>query len=137
MADNKFLSLISETSSLTFSKSSGINLRSASSLRKMDKLQRESIEEIIRAFDKYGDKDLNKLVYILGTARHESNKSSLRFCKILGWNANRFSFLDVLHQVVFFAPSQSALNMAYIIIVSRFFDFTLNGKVFKKARNKP
>lgn len=39
---------------------------------KMDKLQRESIEEIIRAFDKYGDKDLNKLAYILGTARHES-----------------------------------------------------------------
>ena len=39
----------------------------------MDKLQRESIEEIIRAFDKYGDKDLNKLAYILGTARHESN----------------------------------------------------------------
>jgi putative chitinase len=39
---------------------------------KMDKLQRESIEEIIRAFDKYGDRDLNKLAYILGTTRHES-----------------------------------------------------------------
>lgn len=40
---------------------------------KMNEKQRESIEEIIRAFDKYGDKDLNKLAYILGTARHESN----------------------------------------------------------------
>lgn len=39
----------------------------------MDATQKESIEEIIRAFDKYGDKDLNKLAYILGTARHESN----------------------------------------------------------------
>jgi predicted chitinase len=40
---------------------------------KLDNLQKESIEEIIRAFDKYGDKDLNKLAYILGTVRHESN----------------------------------------------------------------
>ncbi|WP_052596118.1 glycoside hydrolase family 19 protein [Aureispira sp. CCB-QB1] len=40
---------------------------------KLDALQKESIEEIIRAFDKYGDKDPNKLAYILATARHESN----------------------------------------------------------------
>lgn len=39
----------------------------------LDPEQKESITLIVRAFDRYGDKDLNKLAYILATARHESN----------------------------------------------------------------
>lgn len=39
----------------------------------LDAVQQDSIKRIVRAFDQYGDKDRNKLVYILATARHESN----------------------------------------------------------------
>ncbi|BDS13045.1 glycoside hydrolase family 19 protein [Aureispira anguillae] len=39
----------------------------------LDEVQKDSIRLIVRAFDKYGDKDLNKLAYILATARYESN----------------------------------------------------------------
>lgn len=39
----------------------------------LDQVQQDSIRLIVRAFDQYGDKDLNKLAYILATARHESN----------------------------------------------------------------
>lgn len=35
--------------------------------------QKESIRLIVQSFDKYGDKDLNKLIYILATAEHESS----------------------------------------------------------------
>lgn len=39
----------------------------------LDKTQKDSIRLIVGAFDRYGDKDFNKLAYILATARHESN----------------------------------------------------------------
>lgn len=39
----------------------------------LDTVQKDSIRLIVRAFDQYGDKDFNKLAYILATARHESN----------------------------------------------------------------
>lgn len=39
---------------------------------KLNSTQKNAIEQIIRAFDRYGDKDVNKLAYILATARHES-----------------------------------------------------------------
>ena len=39
----------------------------------LNDIQKDSIRLIVRAFDRYGDKDLNKLAYILATARHESN----------------------------------------------------------------
>jgi len=39
----------------------------------LNDIQKGSIRLIVRAFDRYGDKDLNKLAYILATARHESN----------------------------------------------------------------
>lgn len=39
----------------------------------LDSIQKDSIKRIVQAFNQYGDKDLNKLVYILATARHESN----------------------------------------------------------------
>ena len=38
----------------------------------LDSVQIESIESIVKAFETYGDKDLNKLAYILATAWHES-----------------------------------------------------------------
>lgn len=37
----------------------------------LDPVQKDSIELIVRTFDSYGDKDKNKLVYILATAEHE------------------------------------------------------------------
>ena len=40
---------------------------------KLDKTQEDSIYQIVKAFQKYGDGDLNKLAYILATTRHESN----------------------------------------------------------------
>lgn len=43
----------------------------------LDLEQKESIVLIVRAFDRYGDKDFNKLAYILATARHESNFRSI------------------------------------------------------------
>lgn len=45
---------------------------------RLDQMQKDSIEEIIRAFDRYGDKDKNKLAYILATTRHESNFRPIR-----------------------------------------------------------
>lgn len=36
-------------------------------------VQKDSIRLIVKAFDRYGDKDSAKLAYILATARHESN----------------------------------------------------------------
>jgi hypothetical protein len=39
----------------------------------LDTTQKDSIRLIVRAFDRYGDKDKNKLAYILATTRHESN----------------------------------------------------------------
>lgn len=45
----------------------------ASSFGALNDIQKDSIRLIVRAFDRYGDKDLNKLAYILATARHESN----------------------------------------------------------------
>lgn len=45
---------------------------------RLDQTQKDSIAQIIRAFDRYGDKDKNKLVYILATARHESNFRPIR-----------------------------------------------------------
>jgi predicted chitinase len=36
-------------------------------------VQKDSIRLIVKAFDRYGDKDKAKLAYILATARHESN----------------------------------------------------------------
>ncbi len=44
-----------------------------SSFGKLDKQQKESIQQIVLAFRKYGDGDSNKLAYILATAKHESN----------------------------------------------------------------
>jgi putative chitinase len=44
-----------------------------SSFGALNDIQKDSIRLIVRAFDRYGDKDLNKLAYILATARHESN----------------------------------------------------------------
>lgn len=38
----------------------------------LDKTQKKSIQLILQAFEQYGDKDQNKLIYILATARHES-----------------------------------------------------------------
>lgn len=38
----------------------------------LDQVQRNSIRLIVQAFEQYGDKDPNKLAYILATARHES-----------------------------------------------------------------
>ena len=37
----------------------------------LDPIQKDSIKLIVRTFDRYGDKDKNKLVYILATAEHE------------------------------------------------------------------
>lgn len=37
----------------------------------LDPVQKDSIELIVRTFDSYGDKDKNKLAYILATAEHE------------------------------------------------------------------
>jgi len=39
----------------------------------LNDIQKDSIKLIVRAFDRYGDKDKSKLAYILATARHESN----------------------------------------------------------------
>jgi predicted chitinase len=39
----------------------------------LDATQKDSIRLIVKMFEKYGDKDQNKLIYILATARHESN----------------------------------------------------------------
>lgn len=38
----------------------------------LDKTQRSSVAHIVRDFQKFGDKDEHKLIYILATARHES-----------------------------------------------------------------
>lgn len=35
--------------------------------------QKQSIRLIVQTFDRYGDKDLNKLIYILATTEHESS----------------------------------------------------------------
>lgn len=43
------------------------------SFGKLDAVQKDSIKRIVQAFEQYGDKDYNKLIYILATARHESN----------------------------------------------------------------
>lgn len=40
-----------------------------SSFGALNDIQKDSIRLIVRAFDRYGDKDLNKLAYILATAR--------------------------------------------------------------------
>lgn len=39
----------------------------------LDPTQKDSIKLIVKMFERYGDKDQNKLIYILATARHESN----------------------------------------------------------------
>jgi predicted chitinase len=39
----------------------------------LNEVQKDSIRLIVKAFDRYGDKDKAKLSYILATARHESN----------------------------------------------------------------
>lgn len=39
----------------------------------LDEVQKDSIREIVAAFDQYGDGDKRKLAYILATCRHESN----------------------------------------------------------------
>ena len=39
----------------------------------LDQTQKDSIQLIVKMFERYGDKDQNKLIYILATARHESN----------------------------------------------------------------
>lgn len=38
----------------------------------MNEIQKDSIRQIVRAFEKYGDKDPNKFAYIMATTRHES-----------------------------------------------------------------
>jgi len=43
------------------------------SFGELDPTQKDSIKLIVQAFDQYGDKDFNKLIYILATTRHESN----------------------------------------------------------------
>ncbi|BDS10876.1 glycoside hydrolase family 19 protein [Aureispira anguillae] len=39
----------------------------------LDATQKDSIRIIVQTFEQYGDKDFNKLIYILATTRHESN----------------------------------------------------------------
>ncbi|BDS12356.1 glycoside hydrolase family 19 protein [Aureispira anguillae] len=39
----------------------------------LDTTQKDSIRIIVQTFEQYGDKDFNKLIYILATTRHESN----------------------------------------------------------------
>lgn len=40
--------------------------------------QEESVLQLVQAFDKYGDGDMNKLIYILATAKHESRLLPVR-----------------------------------------------------------
>ena len=44
----------------------------------LDGVQRDSVEQILRAFREYGDGDYRKLVYILATAWHESKLKPVR-----------------------------------------------------------
>ncbi|WP_282783123.1 glycoside hydrolase family 19 protein [Phaeodactylibacter xiamenensis] len=46
--------------------------------QKLDSVQRDSVEQILRAFREYGDGDYRKLVYILATAWHESKLKPVR-----------------------------------------------------------
>ncbi len=46
--------------------------------QKLDNVQRDSVEQILRAFREYGDGDYRKLVYILATAWHESKLKPVR-----------------------------------------------------------
>ncbi|MCI4650856.1 glycoside hydrolase family 19 protein [Phaeodactylibacter sp.] len=46
--------------------------------QKLDGVQRDSVEQILRAFREYGDGDYRKLVYILATAWHESKLKPVR-----------------------------------------------------------
>ncbi len=45
---------------------------------KLDDTQRSSVGHIVRDFERYGDGDENKLVYILATARHESRLKPIK-----------------------------------------------------------
>ena len=46
--------------------------------QKLGSAQRDSVEQILRAFREYGDGDYRKLVYILATAWHESKLKPVR-----------------------------------------------------------
>ena len=46
--------------------------------QKLGSAQRDSVEQILRAFREYGDGDYRKLVYILATAWHESKLRPVR-----------------------------------------------------------
>lgn len=46
--------------------------------QKLGSVQRDSVEQILRAFREYGDGDYRKLVYILSTAWHESKLKPVR-----------------------------------------------------------
>jgi hypothetical protein len=46
--------------------------------QKLGSVQRDSVEQILRAFREYGDGDYRKLVYILATAWHESKLKPVR-----------------------------------------------------------
>jgi hypothetical protein len=44
----------------------------------LDDTQRSSVAHIVRDFQKYGDRDENKLIYMLATARHESRLKPIK-----------------------------------------------------------
>lgn len=54
-------------------RASAIIAASEKAFGQLGQIQKDSIKQIYLAFLKYGDGDQNKLAYILGTARHESN----------------------------------------------------------------